>query len=607
MLANIEDDYQKIMGYIKLSLNLVMSHDKRATLTAEKPEEKIKGESIRGLSIPPQFKLERKQIKVCFYLAERLVQMDSSWTQGKSSDPFVKLSLGGTSIKSEVIKNARGKAFFYEILYITMIYPTFVDSLTLNLKDKEEYGKKSEVFGSTNIKIHKIANGDYKLPFWQYIYGAHTEFENKEAHDDMNLFPELAARFKGALYLSLEMVEAKQQGNFKTKMANEQIIRPPLLTKFRICLEMYGIHNVHYKDQEEKGNHYMNIDWGGKMIQSKNTGLNCGMLEYYQYLVLEEEFACESLDLLPDIIISVVKQKKDQHVSYYRISPKSIAGSLPISDKYYMMNVDKAVDALQDDGAGILHMKMAVDRVDRWFSENYSNFDQNLVRPKVSPVVIALNVFQAKQLPSGDDDGSGDPVVVAYHYGTLARSTIFNKTLNPIWNERLLIPTYIVGKFIPPLIVNVHDYDEKTIGKGDFEFLGGTQLFLNSSNLAQDYSKIPEPSWHKLKYSQDSKMGEISLSVTIINAAERADNLRPRVVKMNQVLTDHMIKIRILGLRNLQSAGLIPVKKPYIKINTSSLLDRSKQSDSKEDIPFTDLTTIPKFGGENPNITEILK
>lgn len=604
MLSNLQENYQQIMGYIKLSLNLVQSNQKRSILVAEKPEEKMTGESIRGLSIPPQFKLERKQVKVQIFTADRLVEMDSSLFQGSGSDPYVKLYLGGTEIKTEVIKKSKKSANFYETLYITMIYPTFIDQMSLSLKDQDGKFQDNEYFGTTTFQILDIKRGKYAKPFWAYIYGGHSDVKDKDVKDSMNKFPELASRFKGAIYLSIEMIDAINQGNFKEKIRSEQVVRPPPMSKFKICLEMYSVHNIHYIDESENGGHYINVDWGGKMTTSTKCSLNCGMLEYYQYMELEESFSCTSLDELPDIVISVVRSSKDRHVSYCRLKPKDFASSMLITDKYMMLNIDRAISKLQDDGAGIIHLKMGVDRMDKWQPMSLAKFDKNLVRPKANPVVIALNIFQAKELPSGDDDGSADPVVVAYHYGTLARSTIFRKTLNPIWNERILIPTYIVGSFIPPLIINVHDYDVKLVGKAEYEFLGSTHMFLNQFNQAQDYAKIPEPTWHNLKYSEDSKMGKISLSATIINASERADNLRPRVVKMNQQLVDHSIKIRILGLRNLQSSGLIPVKKPYIKINTSSLMERSI---NEQDIPYTDLTTVPKSGGDNPNIGDVMK
>lgn len=53
ILANIDQDFQKIMGYIKLSFNFVRSEEKRALLTAEKSTEIMEGDSIKGLSIPP--------------------------------------------------------------------------------------------------------------------------------------------------------------------------------------------------------------------------------------------------------------------------------------------------------------------------------------------------------------------------------------------------------------------------------------------------------------------------------------------------------------------------------------------------------------------------
>ena len=431
MLANIDEDFQKIMGYIKLSFNFVRSEEKRSLLVAEKSSEIMEGDSIRGLSIPPQFKLERKQIKIQVFNAERLVDMDDSFTQGKGSDPYLVAELGGTSIQTEIIKGSKKTAAFYETLYVTMIYPTFLENLNLYLKDCD-WGKQDEFFGSLNLKIGSISQGKYKEPRWHYFYGGWDDASEKDIVESMNKHPEIASRFKGAVFLSIEMIDAASQGNFKEKMQAFQIIRPIASNRFRLCAEIYAVHNVHYEDEGENGAHVISIDWGGKCQYSRKEKLNCGMLEFYQYLELEEDFSSLELAELPNIVLTVMRVSKSQHVSYCRIKPTEYLSSEIIVDKYLMMNIDSAVSKLQDDGAGILHIKLGVNRSDRWNYEQNKKFDNKLVRPEASPIVISLNVFQAKELPSGDEDGSSDPVVVAYHYGTLARSSIYLKTLNPL-------------------------------------------------------------------------------------------------------------------------------------------------------------------------------
>lgn len=71
--------------------------------------------------------------------------------------------LGGTSIQTEIVKGAKTSASFYETLYVTMIYPTFLDHLNLYLKDCD-WGKKDEFFGSLNLKLGSITQGKYKVP-----------------------------------------------------------------------------------------------------------------------------------------------------------------------------------------------------------------------------------------------------------------------------------------------------------------------------------------------------------------------------------------------------------------------------------------------------------
>ena len=63
------------------------------------------------------------------------------------------------------------------------------------------------------------------------------------------------------------------------------------------------------------------------------------------------------------------------------------------------------------------------------------------------------------------------------------------------------------------------------------------------------------------------------------------------------------IKLRILGLRDLQSLGLLPVKNAFLKFDINSLLPHDKKQALAEKKA---LVTQPKESGSNPNICTIL-
>ena len=64
---------------------------------------------------------------------------------------------------------------------------------------------------------------------------------------------------------------------------------------------------------------------------------------------------------------------------------------------------------------------------------------------------------------------------------------------------------------------------------------------------------------------------------------------------------EYKIEINILGMRNLQSEGILPVKKPFIKFNLKSLLPPSLAS------AIDNIVTNPHDGGSNPTISTVIK
>ena len=63
-------------------------------------------------------------------------------------------------------------------------------------------------------------------------------------------------------------------------------------------------------------------------------------------------------------------------------------------------------------------------------------------------------------------------------------------------------------------------------------------------------------------------------------------------------------KIRILGLRDLKSLGLLPVRRAFIKFDINSLRSKNEKQALKEK---KSISTEPKDTGPNPNISTIIK
>lgn len=65
----------------------------------------------------------------------------------------------------------------------------------------------------------------------------------------------------------------------------------------------------------------------------------------------------------------------------------------------------------------------------------------------------------------------------------------------------------------------------------------------------------------------------------------------------------YFLKIKILGLRNLKSLGLLPVKRPFIKFDINSLRDKNRKQALKEK---QTIQTQPKETGSDPNLSTII-
>ena len=142
---------------------------------------------------------------------------------------------------------------------------------------------------------------------------------------------------------------------------------------------------------------------------------------------------------------------------------------------------------------------------------------------------------------------------------------------------------------MPPIILNLYD-KSSTLGITKNTYLGraliditqhkekfkGFEHAFNKTMLASEADQIPEPSWFDIKYGneQDEPTTGAVLASFMIAPSDQLFATPIERVNLYQRISqlDFNISMNIFGLRNLQSFGLLPIRKPFIKFNIKSLV-----------------------------------
>ena len=125
----------------------------------------------------------------------------------------------------------------------------------------------------------------------------------------------------------------------------------------------------------------------------------------------------------------------------------------------------------------------------------------------------------AKNIISADPNGLCDPVVFFEHHGVQSKSSVYHKSLNPVWNERILLNTYIYDTYIPPIVMKVFDLDEHSLRRDDYECLGYSIIDLQSQTVFKnwtDANQIPELNWTIVRDESRSDNAHVLLSFTVV-------------------------------------------------------------------------------------------
>jgi hypothetical protein len=133
--------------------------------------------------------------------------------------------------------------------------------------------------------------------------------------------------------------------------------------------------------------------------------------------------------------------------------------------------------------------------------------------------------------------------------------------------------------------------------------LGRCVVFLNDAAVSND-DTIPEPRWHDIKIGfleRDPPCGQMLCSFSIVED-DYVYKIPINYLKLTEQIEykEYNVEINVLGLRELESFGIMPIKKAFIKFNLRSLLPPEKAQ------AVTNIKTQPGAAGSSPNINTMI-
>lgn len=150
---------------------------------------------------------------------------------------------------------------------------------------------------------------------------------------------------------------------------------------------------------------------------------------------------------------------------------------------------------------------------------------------------------------------------------------------------------------MPPFVCDVYDKDALSS-----DFIARTLIPIKDAAISYD-SNFVTPKWHKCKLTPTSPaQGEILVSFAVVEFDFKFPCPYQKVNLAALVQREEFeIEINILGLRELQSTGILPVKKAFIVFNLKSLVPPDVGT------ALENIKTQPNSPGPNPTINTMIK
>lgn len=263
ILQDRTGDFQKVKGYVKMSISLSADKDPKVELAPETFDPNI--QSMKDVvEIPPSIRLQTNQLSIRIIRGENLPKLDNI---GAGIDAFLEVSLGTVKMKTKISKNLN--PFWNEEIYMPLMVPNFLNNLKMAAWDYDTL-KSNDPVGSMNFKLSDIKTGKHKNPNWVHIYGAPEGSASKEVAY-MQEFPQTGTSYRGSVLLTMEIVENPQETKSGVFISKQSTDFPSRMNNYIIVADFRSLFNL----RADKGSNFeIKVCCGKNIVSTGNLVSN---------------------------------------------------------------------------------------------------------------------------------------------------------------------------------------------------------------------------------------------------------------------------------------------------------------------------------------------
>jgi hypothetical protein len=197
---------------------------------------------------------------------------------------------------------------------------------------------------------------------------------------------------------------------------------------------------------------------------------------------------------------------------------------------------------------------------------------QSSVVTKCSPCQVNIHVYQGRGLPPSDSTGLLDPYILVRVGTSILKTHVHKQTRDPQFYQTLSFHMDLPedDDLKPQLFLELFDQD---LAGDDFVGLIKLDLALADKRAVAGRTKqqllsasLRQPEWYGLRSKKGADlMGQLLVGFEILHLDKPGAPLLPSPALEPETIP-WILSMNILGLRDLEPAGVVPVYKPYAHI-----------------------------------------